>query len=101
MGAIDNMYGFVTPSVLIGSDTNTVDINTLGSYIVTYNLSDVAGNTAIEVIRTKNLVAVTMFLNPINHTRITWENYPSGNNAAVLVKILVSEIVSHQRQTSR
>ena len=34
--------------------TNPVDINTFGTYIVTYNVSDAAGNAALQVIRSVN-----------------------------------------------
>ena len=33
----------------------TVDINTVGTYTVTYNVSDAAGNAATQVTRTVNI----------------------------------------------
>ncbi|WP_339622746.1 immunoglobulin-like domain-containing protein [uncultured Winogradskyella sp.] len=48
--ATDNIDGDLTSSIVIAGDT--VDTNTVGSYFITYNVSDVAGNAATEVIRT-------------------------------------------------
>jgi len=48
VSASDNVDGSV--SVTIGGAT--VDANTIGDYIVTYNASDAAGNAAIEMTRT-------------------------------------------------
>ena len=41
-------------TVVVGGDT--VDTSTVGSYTVTYNLSDAAGNTAAQKVRTVNVV---------------------------------------------
>ena len=51
--ATDNEDGDLTTSIIIGGDT--VDPNVLGTYLVTYNVSDAAGNAAVEVIRTVNV----------------------------------------------
>jgi hypothetical protein len=48
--ATDDVDGNLTSSIVIGGDT--VNTNAAGTYIVTYNVSDLAGNTATEVIRT-------------------------------------------------
>ena len=34
---------------------NAVDVNTVGTYTVTYNVSDAAGNAATQVTRTVNI----------------------------------------------
>ena len=52
--AIDNEDGDLTSSIVIGGDT--VDPNVLGTYVVTYNVSDAAGNAAVEDTRTVNVV---------------------------------------------
>ncbi|MBR9915766.1 MAG: DUF5011 domain-containing protein, partial [Algicola sp.] len=52
--ATDNEDGDLTSSIVIGGDT--VDPNVLGTYVVTYNVSDAAGNAAVEVTRTVNVV---------------------------------------------
>ena len=53
--ATDNVDGDITSSIVV--DDSVVDINTVGSYIVTYNVSDAAGNAAVEVVRTIAVVA--------------------------------------------
>ena len=50
--ATDNKDGTVTSSITTVSD---VDVNTVGTYTVTYNVADVAGNTATQVTRTINI----------------------------------------------
>ena len=54
--ATDNLDGDISANIVIGG---TVDTNTAGSYQVTYNVSDAAGNAATEVIRTVNVAADT------------------------------------------
>ena len=44
--AIDNYDGDITSSIVT---VNPVDTNAVGTYIVTYNVSDVSGNAALEV----------------------------------------------------
>ncbi|MBC8147752.1 MAG: DUF5011 domain-containing protein [Bacteroidetes bacterium] len=46
---IDDVDGNISSNVVI---TNNIDITTLGTYQVSYNASDKAGNAAIEVVRT-------------------------------------------------
>jgi hypothetical protein len=53
--AIDNIDGNISGSIVIGGDT--VDIFTVGTYTVTYNVSDSSGNPATQVTRTVNVVA--------------------------------------------
>ncbi|RNC88615.1 MAG: BspA family leucine-rich repeat surface protein [Allomuricauda sp.] len=48
--AFDAVDGDITGLIVI--DASAVDLNTLGSYDVTYNVIDAAGNPAAEVIRT-------------------------------------------------
>lgn len=48
--ATDNVDGDITANIVVGGDT--VDSNTAGTYIITYNVSDAAGNTATQVTRT-------------------------------------------------
>ena len=42
------------------TDVSTVDTQTVGSYTVTYNVSDASGNAATEVTRTVNVVDTTI-----------------------------------------
>ena len=51
----DDIDGDITTSIVV---VNPVDINTVGDYIITYNISDVAGNNAIEVTRSVHVVAI-------------------------------------------
>ncbi len=55
--AIDNYDGDITSSIVT---VNPVDTNAIGTYIVTYNVSDVSGNAALEVTRTVNVVDTTL-----------------------------------------
>jgi hypothetical protein len=55
--ATDNIDGNITSSIVIGGDT--VNSNIGGTYLVTYNVSDAAGNDATEVTRTVNVIPDT------------------------------------------
>lgn len=55
--ALDNLDGDITGSIVIGGDT--VNTAIAGVYVVTYNVSDAAGNAAAQVTRTVNVVADT------------------------------------------
>ncbi|WP_430467059.1 immunoglobulin-like domain-containing protein [Winogradskyella ouciana] len=55
--ATDNYDGNISSSIIIGGDV--VDTNNAGTYVVTYNVSDAAGNVANEVTRTVNVIADT------------------------------------------
>lgn len=46
--AVDNVDGDLTESIVVGGDT--VDTNTAGTYVITYNVSDAAGNAAGELL---------------------------------------------------
>lgn len=50
--ASDNIDGDISANIVT---TNPVDINTIGSYIVSYNVADAAGNNAATVTRTVNI----------------------------------------------
>ena len=51
--AFDNVDGNITTSVSV---VNTVNTAIVGQYTVTYNVNDAAGNAAVEVTRTVNVV---------------------------------------------
>ena len=53
--ATDNIDGNITAN--IGIDAGAVDVNTVGDYTVTYNVSDNAGNAATQVTRTVTITA--------------------------------------------
>lgn len=48
--ATDSVDGDITENIVVGGDA--VDTNTAGMYTITYNVTDEAGNAAIEVART-------------------------------------------------
>jgi len=62
--ANDNVDGDISGNIVI--DDSAVDTNTVGSYEVTYNVSDAAGNAATEVIRTVNVSAAVTGCAPIS-----------------------------------
>ncbi|GAB4154156.1 MAG: hypothetical protein Tsb0033_01750 [Winogradskyella sp.] len=69
--ATDNVDGNLTSSIIVGGDN--VNTSLVGSYVVTYNVSDAAGNAATEVIRTVNVnpdvtapVITLIGANPLN-----------------------------------
>jgi subtilisin-like proprotein convertase family protein len=52
--AIDNVDGNITANVVVNS--SAVDMNTEGNYLVTYDVTDSAGNAASRVTRTVNVI---------------------------------------------
>jgi len=56
--ATDNIDGNITANINIAGET--VDTNSAGAYLITYNVSDAAGNLATEVIRTVNVIQDTI-----------------------------------------
>lgn len=55
--AMDDVDGEITANIAVGGDP--VDINTPGTYVITYNVSDAAGNPAVEVSRTVTVTEST------------------------------------------
>ncbi len=53
--AADNTDGDISASIVVGGDT--VDVNTMGTYVITYDVSDAAGNAADQVTRTVEVAA--------------------------------------------
>ncbi|MDB4180870.1 DUF5011 domain-containing protein [Flavobacteriaceae bacterium] len=58
--ATDNYDDNTTLTASITTDVSNVDEQTVGSYTVYYNVSDLAGNAAIEVTRTVNVIDTTI-----------------------------------------
>jgi len=82
--ASDDTDGDISANILTGGDT--VDTATAGSYTVTYNVSDAAGNAAVQVSRIVNVTAVPVAssynMPLLNDTGLLiGGNYPTGNNA--------------------
>lgn len=69
--ASDNYDGDITDSILT---VNNVDANTIGTYIITFNVSDLSGNNADEVTRTVN---VTSNLSVDENIKISLNIYPN------------------------
>ena len=61
--ATDETDGDLTAAIVIGGDV--VDMSTAGTYTVTYNVSDAAGNAATEVTRTIVLEAAPDITKPV------------------------------------
>ena len=55
--AIDPCFGDISSSIVI--DNSAVDTSTIGSYTVTYNVTDASGNSATQITRTVNVVDVS------------------------------------------
>ena len=55
--ALDNYDGDITPAIVV---VNTVNTAIVGTYTVTYNVSDISGNPAVQVTRTVNVVDTTV-----------------------------------------
>ncbi len=64
--AVDDVAGDITVNIVT---TGSVDVNTAGSYILMYNVSDAAGNAAAEVTRTVNVTNI--LLTTVMETRIS------------------------------
>ncbi|MDP3956248.1 MAG: S8 family serine peptidase [bacterium] len=98
--ASDIVDGDLTEKIVKGGDA--VDPSTVGTYVITYNVSDSANNPAVEVTRTVNVniaplsstKAITAFsfpegigvINETNHT--IFVNVPSGTNVAQLTSTI-------------
>ena len=61
--AEDNIDGDITNNIVI--DASNVDVDTVGDYTVTYNVSDAAGNPADEVTRIVNIVDTSAPVSPV------------------------------------
>ena len=55
--AFDDVDGDITADIVIGGDV--VDVNVSGTYTITYDVTDSAGNAAVQVTRTVNVTADT------------------------------------------
>lgn len=78
--ATDNVDGDLTSSIVIGGDT--VNTNAVGTYVVTYNVSDAAGNAATEVIRTVNVSDVPTGPTILNegYFETGWDGWSDGGS---------------------
>jgi hypothetical protein len=81
--ASDDVDGDLTSSIVVGGDT--VDTLTDGSYTVTYDVSDTAGNSAVQVSRVVNVSTPGP---SCDHTFVMTDSFGDGWNGAS-VEILV------------
>ena len=85
--ATDNYDASV--SVTIGG--NTVDTNTVGTYTVTYNATDAAGNNATEVTRTVNVVD-SLSVNEVDEVKLSIFPNPTSNYWIIKAKNEIKSI---------
>ena len=93
--AIDDTDGDITSLIIV--DVSSVNTAVVGTYIVTYNVSDAAGNNATEVSRTINVLPTPTRFNQnvlIEDYTGTWCGYcPRISHATDLVNQQTSEAV--------
>ena len=90
--ATDDTDDDTTLTAAIVIDATAVDTATAGSYSVTYNVSDAAGNAATEVTRTVTVEAATVSGPPCTHTLVMNDQYNDTWDGAS-VDILVNGTV--------
>ncbi|MEO0900784.1 MAG: immunoglobulin-like domain-containing protein [Bacteroidota bacterium] len=93
--ATDNVDGNITANIAVGGDT--VDTNVAGTYIITYNVSDAAGNPATEVTRTVN-VTVPAVDSPFCETS-AFNNGDTGNTASEILLTIANEDAQSMKVT--
>ncbi|WP_422859593.1 immunoglobulin-like domain-containing protein [Flagellimonas sp. S174] len=79
--ATDNVDGDITANIMVGGDT--VDTNVAGTYTITYNVMDAAGNAATEVTRTVNVTVDTT--SPFCQTQIQAFGGDAGSDISISV----------------
>lgn len=72
--AHDNIDGDITNQIVLGG--TFVNTNTVGTYTITYNVADLSGNQALEVVRTVNVVS--------NENNENQEENNNGNETPVI-----------------
>ncbi|MFH1170466.1 MAG: immunoglobulin-like domain-containing protein [Candidatus Vogelbacteria bacterium] len=82
--ALDNVDGDITANLVVVNPVNTAIV---GAYIVTYNVSDAAGNPAVEVIRTVNVVSPAV-VTPITQINFTTPARTTNTNTASLLLLV-------------
>ena len=90
--AFDNFDGDITSKIIV---VNTVDTSAVGTYVITYNVKDNAGNSATEVTRTVGVynptdttAPVIQVISPISNKKYTTTN--------LVFEVLVDEIAEVQ-----
>ncbi len=78
--ASDTNDGDITGSIVT---VNPVNTNTLGTYTVTYNVSDAAGNTATQVTRTVNVIQRAITVSAGTNTKVYDQNTSSATTPSI------------------
>ena len=98
--ASDNYDGDITSNIVT---VNNVDTSTIGTYTVTYNVSDANGNAAAEVTRTVNIESNLSIAENTNYKLKVYPNpvkdklFISGNKTPISISIfnvLGKEVIS-------
>lgn len=89
---MDIVDGDLTASILSGG--LPIDTLVLGPHHVTYNVSDLAGNPAMEVTRTVKVVDTTapVFLNVPNPIKVEGETLSGAHTTKDIIKFLEGAI---------
>lgn len=83
--AMDDIDGDITTDIIV---LNPVDINVIGEYTITYNVTDAAGNPATKVTRTVKVIESCPILNlPANNFVVQTysETCTDKNNGTILI----------------
>jgi len=96
--AMDGVDGDLSAQVTM---TGSVDSAVIGTYTLTYSVSDAAGNSTTIILIVDVVAAVVAPATGtglLNDTGITWGgNYPTGNNATCIGQTVAEQDCSHGR----
>ncbi len=99
--ATDNVDGDISANIVVGGDT--VDTSTLGTYTITYNVSDAAGNAATEVSRTVEVTEVTCVPETTENIDVASDNFnwtfQTGDHSFDAFGNIAAEIVDNPSLT--
>ncbi len=87
--AFDSLDGDITADIVT---VNPVDTSVEGTYTITYNVMDTAGNTAAEVTRTVNVSAL---LNVEENEIESLEIYPNPTSDTLFISREVEKVIIH------
>jgi len=82
--AIDDVDGDITANIVV---VNPVDAETVGDYIITYNVFDGAGNNAVEVTRLVHVAIITLPPIPDDTALEVSSFYPADNSINVPIDV--------------
>ena len=89
--ATDNYDDDTVLTSNITTDVSDVDAQTVGSYTVSYNVSDAAGNPAVQVTRTVNVVD-TLDITNIDSNPINVYPNPTASNWTVASSSIINSV---------